>query len=123
MVLAADGVLIVASTRWPVSAAVRAISTVSELADHDDVGVLAQRGLEGGGERRGVATDLALRDHGGVLGVDDLDRVLDGEDVDRVGAVEEIDEGCERGGLAVAARAGDHDQALVVLGDLGERRR
>src|ERR1043165_6292557 len=29
MVLAADGVLIVASTRWPVSAAVSAISTVS----------------------------------------------------------------------------------------------
>jgi len=55
--------------------------------------------------------------------VHDLDRILDRQDMDRIGAVEHVDQRGERGGLAVAARSGDHDQALVVLGDLGDRRR
>src|ERR1043165_1979226 len=155
MVLAADGVLIVASTRWPVSAAVSAISTVSRsrrspitmtagssrsdalsAAANDRVWRPTSRCDTTAAWREWtISTGSSMvmmwigrarvgrraRAAGGGGRVDDLGRVLDGDDVDRAGAVEQVDERRERRGLAVAARAGDHDQALVVLGDLGDR--
>ena len=65
MVCAASCVCRVAKTRWPVSAAVSASRDglqVAQLADQDDVGVLAQDVLERVGERLGVGADLALVD-------------------------------------------------------------
>ena len=67
-----------------------------------------------------MAPDLALRDHSHVPGVHDLDRVFDRHDVDRRGAVQQIDQRGERGRLAVAVRPGDHDEPLVMPGDLGD---
>jgi hypothetical protein len=51
---------------------------VADLADQDDVGVLAHGGPHGDGEVAGVDPDLALVDHAQLVGVEDLDRVLDG---------------------------------------------
>ena len=54
---------------------------VADLADQDDVGVLAQHVLEGGGERLGVLAHLPLVDDRPLVLVEELDRVLDGHDV------------------------------------------
>ncbi len=54
---------------------------VPELADQDHVGVLAESAAQRLRERSGVETDLALVDDAAVVGVDDLDRVLDRDDV------------------------------------------
>ncbi len=50
---------------------------VAQLADDDDVGVLAQRRLERGPQRARVRADLALADERALARVDELDRVLD----------------------------------------------
>ena len=54
---------------------------VAELADEDDVGVLAQDAPERLVERAGVEPDLALVDDAACVGVEDLDRILDRDDV------------------------------------------
>jgi hypothetical protein len=52
---------------------------VADLADQDDVGILAQEGAQQGGELQvDVGVDLALADARQL----DLDRILDGGDVD-----------------------------------------
>ena len=56
---------------------------VAHLADEQAVGVLADRGLDALGEARHVGADLALREDGLVVGVHELDRVLDRDDVVR----------------------------------------
>jgi hypothetical protein len=79
-----DGASFVCSverTRCPVSAAFDADLgrlEVADLADHDDVGVLAQEGAQGGGE---VEPDLVVHLH--LVDADqvELDRVLGGRDV------------------------------------------
>ena len=57
---------------------------VAHLADEDDVGVLAQDVLEGVGEGVGVLPHLPLVDHGHLVLVEELDRVLDRHDVARL---------------------------------------
>src|SRR5690606_23231178 len=64
--------------------------------------------------------DLALRDDGLLARVHDLDGVLDREDVIGLRAVDQIDERRERRRLAVAARARDDHEALVVRDHLRE---
>jgi len=61
-VSAAAGECTVENTRWPVSAAVSAVSMVSGRAfrEQDHVRVLAQRGTHGVGEAVGVDADFAL---------------------------------------------------------------
>jgi len=54
---------------------------VAHLADEDDIGVLAQHASERRPEVGGVGTDLTLVDDRLLVGVQDLDRVLDGHDV------------------------------------------
>ena len=93
----------VAKTRWPVSAAVRAIGhglEVAHLADEDDVGVLAKRGPQGRGERLGVGSQLALVDHAALVHMQELYGVFDGDDVVRPGLVDLVDDGGQGGGLA-----------------------
>ena len=79
---------------------------VAELADHDDVGVLAQRRLERASakERACVPTSRWLIERA-LARVHELDGILDREDVTRRVAVEEVDERGERRRLAVAGRA------------------
>ena len=57
---------------------------VAHLTDEDDVGVLAQHALERAEEVVGVRADLALVDDRLLVGVEDLDRVLDRHDVARL---------------------------------------
>jgi hypothetical protein len=87
---------------------------VAQLADNDDVGILAQRALERGEKRPGVLADLALRNVAALRGLDDLDGILDRDDVVRARLVEEVDERGERGGLAGADGARDEDEPVVV---------
>ena len=54
---------------------------VAELADQDRVGVLAQCAPQRLAEALGVEADLALVDDRLLVGVHDLDRVLDRDDV------------------------------------------
>ena len=54
---------------------------VAHLTDEDHVGVLAQHPLQRGVEVGGVGADLALVDDRRLVGVQDLDRVLDRHDV------------------------------------------
>ena len=111
---------IVEITRWPTSAAVSAARRrlgVEQLADEDDVGVLAEAAAQRGGVARGVAADLALGDDRLLVGVEHLDRVLDGDDVAAALAVDPVDHRGDRGGLARAGRPGDEHQAALLLGE------
>ena len=64
---------------------------VAELSDQDHVGVLAQRAAERLREGVGVEADLALVDDAAVVGVQELDRVLDRDDVLAARAVDVVD--------------------------------
>ena len=101
----------VESTRWPVSAAWMAISRgldVADLADHDDVGVLAQDRAQ---DMREAEADLRL-DLDLAHAVELVfDGVLDGEEL-LVGQVEVAQRGIERRRLAAAGRAGDEQDAV-----------
>jgi hypothetical protein len=95
---------------------------VAELADDDDVGVLAEGALERGEEGLGVRADLALGDVAALGGLHDLDGVLDRDDVvGRAVSLRSRDHGGEGGGLAGTDRAGDEDEAVVVGEELAER--
>ncbi len=74
---------------------------VADLADEDDVGVLAQDRAQGVGEREaGLRVRLHLVDVGEPV----LDRVLDRDDVARFD-VEQVERRVQRGRLARAGRA------------------
>ena len=64
---------------------------VEQLAHEDHVGVLAQARAQRGGVAGRVAADLALGDDRLAVGVEDLDRVLDGEDVAAALAVDAVE--------------------------------
>ena len=92
---------------------------VADLADEDDVGVLAQDRLEAVGEgEAGLLVDLDLVDRR----EDVLDRVLDRHDV-AVGVVDLGERGVERRGLAAAGRAGADHHAERRAHDPRERSR
>ena len=93
---------------------------VAHLTDEDDVGVLAQHPLQRGVEVGGVGADLALVDDRALVGVQDLDRVLDRDDVPVVVVVDEVDHRAERRRLARTGRSGDEDEAALVIGELAD---
>ena len=125
-VSAASIVCSVESTRWPglgrLQRGLRRLG-VAELADQDRVRVLAQRAPQRLAERLGVEPDLALVDDAAVVGMQDLDRVLDRDDVLLPVAVHVVDHRRERRRLSRAGRAGDEDEAAVLLGELLDARR
>ncbi len=101
----------VLSSRWPVCAAcsaMPAVSCVANLADEDDVGILAQDRPQAAGERQaGLGVDLHLVDAVELQ----LDRILERDDV--VGRrLDRVERRVERGRLAAAGRAGHQDHAL-----------
>ena len=87
---------------------------VADLADHDDVGIVAQERAQPGRERQvDLRVDRGLRDAVELV----LDRILDGEDVE-VGRVDLGQAGVERRRLAGAGRAGDEDDAVRPVDEL-----
>ncbi len=94
---------------------------VAQLADRDDVGILAQRRLQGAGEAPRVAADLALVDDAAHRRVQVLDRIFDRDDVILALLVDQPEKGGERRRLAATGRAGEQHEPLVVVGELGER--
>lgn len=93
---------------------------VTDFADEDDIGVLAEGIDEGLVKARGIDADLALTDEGLDGEVDIFDGVFDGDDVAVAGTVNLVDEGGEGGGLAGAGGAGDDEEAVVVGAEIGE---
>jgi hypothetical protein len=84
--------------------------TVADFANHDDVGVVAQNRAQCLGESH-LLGDVYLHD---VVGELVLHRVLHGDDV-AVLAVEQVDRGVQRGGLARAGGTGHHHHAVGGL--------
>ena len=113
----------VASTRCPVSAALRAsemVFEVPQLTDADDVGIFTQRPPQAGGERLRVTADLPLI-HDATLGFKDVfDGLLNGEDVVGSLFVDDVGQRRECARLAAAGGAGHQEQALCVVGQLRE---
>ena len=93
---------------------------VADLTDEDDVGVLAEHALQRGVEVGGVGADLALVDDRALVGVQDLDRVLDRDDVPVVVVVDEVDHRAERRRLSRTGRTGDEDEPALVIGELAD---
>ncbi len=73
---------------------------VTQLADVDDVGVLAERVAQSGRERRCVEADLALADQRHLVRVDDLDGIFEGGDVETAGGIDVVEHRRKRGGLS-----------------------
>jgi hypothetical protein len=96
---------------------------VAHLAHQDDVGVLAQGLLEALEEGGRVGPHLPLGDVGAAIGVEVLDGVLDGDHVHPPVGVDEVDQGRQGGGLALARRARHQHQAVVEAGEIGQHRR
>ncbi len=94
---------------------------IPHLADEDHVRVLAGRRAEGGGEGAGVGADLALVDQSEVVGVDDLDGILDGHDVTAPGGVDVADHRRRGRRLARPRGTGHEDQPPMLLRQLPHR--
>src|SRR5439155_26545040 len=90
---------------------------ITELADQDHVRVLAQDAADRGEERVRVEPDLALVDDAALVGVQDLDRVLDRDDVQPARAVDVVDDGGESRRLARAGGTRAEDEAALFLGE------
>ena len=82
---------------------------VPHLADEDHIGVFAQGGAQGIGERIRVCTEFPLVYHAFLVGVQVLDGVLDSQDVRLTLRVDNVDQRCDSGGFAGTRRAGDQD--------------
>ena len=124
MVAGASWVCRVAKTRWPVSAAVRAVAIVSRSRSSPTrmtSGSCRSTRRQRLGERFGVRADLALADDRALVAVQELDRVLDRHDVQRLGPVDDVDERGQGGRLARSGRAGDQHQAAPQLGEAPDR--
>ena len=87
---------------------------VGEVAEHDDVGVLAERVLEPRDRRRRVGAHFALVDDRALVGVEHLHRVLDRDDVALAVLVHVVDHGGDGGGLARAGEAGHQHEAVLL---------
>ena len=96
---------------------------IPHLAQQNDVRRLPQRRAQGLGVAQSVVGDLALAHDALVVGVEELDRVLDGDDVALSGLVNPVDDTGEGGRLAAPRRAGDEDKALLFAGKIDDRLR
>ncbi len=84
---------------------------VAQLTDQNDVGVLPQHVFECRGETVRVLPDFTLTDHAFLGLVHEFNRVFDRDNVIGAGAVDEVDDGRERGRFARTGRAGDEHKA------------
>jgi hypothetical protein len=86
---------------------------VANFADQNHVRRGAHRAAQRAGEGLRVETDLALVDDRFLVGVQELDRILDGQDVIRRGLIAVIDHRRERRRLAGAGGAHHQDQPAL----------
>ena len=93
---------------------------VAELADQDDVRILAQGASEGGCEAFRVPPHLAVVHDTALTCVDKLYRILDRDDVVLPGPIRLVDDRCKRCRLAASRRAGDQNQSPGQGGQLGD---
>ena len=84
---------------------------IANLADHDDVGRLAQRVLQRVVPAVGIDADLAVRHDAAAMRMHVLDRILDRDDVTAAVLVAVPDHRRERRRLARARAADDEAQA------------
>ena len=94
---------------------------VAHLADHQDVGVLAQRVQQRLRHRGGVSADLTLADEGLAGSQHVLDGAFDGDDVLDFTEVDFLQQRGERRGLARASRARDENQPVAPLDEAVQR--
>ena len=76
--------------------------------------------LSDDGEALRVGADLALIDDAALMGVDELDRILDRDHVPLDVLVDAVEHRGERRRLARARRAGDENQAARTVGEIGD---
>ena len=91
---------------------------IAHLANHDDIGRLAERGAQRGWKIRRIDADFDLLDHALLMRVLVLDRIFDRDDVLRVAPVDLVDQRRHRRRLSRAGGAADEDQAVMQPGDL-----
>src|SRR5205823_13409053 len=91
---------------------------VAQLADQDDVGVLADGVLQRLVPVHDVQADLALVDDRLLVDEGELDGVLDGEDVQRLALVEVVEHRGDGRALAGAGDAGRDDQSFGIIAQL-----
>jgi hypothetical protein len=96
---------------------------VGERADEENVGVLAERVHDRVTEAHGVGADFALCDDRTLVGVQHLDRVLDGDDVARLVLVHVVEDRRERRGAARAGEARDEHHPRRGVGQALHARR
>ena len=98
---------------------------VAQFAHQDDVRILAQGAAQGSGKRLGMNADFTMVNQAVLALMHEFDRIFDGDDMIAAVLVDVIHHGGERGGLARAGGAGDHDQTAVqhaeLLQHVGER--
>ncbi len=95
---------------------------VGQLAEDEHVRVLTQRVLESRDGGGCVGTHLTLVDDRALVGVEHLDRVLDGDDVTLAVLVHVVDHRRDGGGLARAGEAGDQHQTVLLACEVGDGR-
>ena len=119
-------VWIVVSTRWPVSAAVSAISTVARSRISP---TRMTFGAWRSAERRPLGKsskslpEFALVEGRALVLVHEFDRVLERHHVHRLRLVDLVEHRGERRRLAAAGRAGDEDQPVFLPAHLSKDRR
>ena len=91
---------------------------IVDLGDHEDVVVVTHRTTHRIGGARGVDADLALLDDASLVGMEHLDRVLDGEDRHRPMGVDPVQDRRHRGGLARTGGTGDEEEPRRFGGEL-----
>src|SRR3984885_8573211 len=90
--------------------------TVANLADQDHIRCRAHRAAQGAGKGLGVQAHLALVHDGLLVGMQKLDRILDGQNVVRRGFIAIIDHRRESGGFA-GARGAHHENHAALQHD------
>src|SRR5437660_7754881 len=93
---------------------------VAHLAHEDDIRRLTERGAKAVGEGVEVAAQFSLVEGRLDVGMDELDRVLQGDDVDGPSLVELPQQSSQRSGFPDTGGAGHQDQAVLLLGHLPE---
>ena len=115
IVCTVSGVCSVASTRWPVSAAISAVSMVSRSRISPITitsGSCRKTWTNASRKVANVGAHLLLNDDAAKIVVDELHGVLDRHDLGAAIVVDQVDHEVQRRRLADARRAGQQDQAV-----------